>query len=101
MPASGRPEALSEGSLMKSAVSLPAGGVALPAPRRTAIATGLAAVGIVYGDLGTGPLYTYQTIVSYVRGHSPADVAVGLLSLSIRALPLPVSVNSHLFPMPA
>ena len=29
-------------------------------------AAGLAALGIVYGDLGTSPLYTYQTIVGAV-----------------------------------
>src|SRR5260370_32533060 len=101
MPASGRPEALSEGSLMKRAVSLPAGDVALPAPRRTAIATGLAAIGIVYGDLGTSPLYTYQTIVGYVGGHAPAAVAMGLLSLVIWALLLTISVKYCLFVMPA
>jgi len=86
---------------MKSAVSLAAGGVALPAPRRTAIATGLAAIGIVYGDLGTSPLYTYQTIVSYVGGHAPADVAMGLLSLVIWALLLTISVKYCLFVMRA
>src|SRR5216683_1750353 len=89
------------GSLMKSAVSLPAGDVALPAPRRTAIATGLAAIGIVYGDLGTSPLYTYQTIVGYVGGHAPADVAMGLLSLVIWALLLTISVKYCLFVMRA
>ena len=86
---------------MKSAVSLPAGDVALPGPRRTAIATGLAAVGIVYGDLGTSPLYTYQTIVGYVGGHAPADVAMGLLSLVIWALLLTISVKYCVFVMRA
>jgi KUP system potassium uptake protein len=86
---------------MKGAVSLPAGDVASPAPRRTAIATGLAAVGIVYGDLGTSPLYTYQTIVGYVGGHAPAAVAMGLLSLVIWALLLTISVKYCLFVMRA
>ena len=43
----------------------------------------LTALGIVYGDLGTSPLYTYQTIVASVGGHPTATVALGLLSLVI------------------
>ncbi len=41
--------------------------------------TALAALGIVFGDLGTSPLYTYQTIVSDVGGRPSVGDAVGLL----------------------
>ncbi len=51
---------------------------------RTTVATALAALGIVYGDLGTSPLYTYQTIVGTVGGHPTAAEALGLLSLGSR-----------------
>ena len=44
-------------------------------------AAALAALGIVYGDLGTSPLYTYQTIVASVGGKPSAEDALGLLSL--------------------
>ena len=71
---------------MNSAVSLPAAGVASSNPRRAAVSTALAAVGIVFGDLGTSPLYTYQTIVSSVGGHASVPVAMGLLSLVVWAL---------------
>jgi KUP system potassium uptake protein len=57
------------------------------------IAPGLAALGIVYGDLGTSPLYTYQTIVTSVGGHPSAGEAMGLLSLVIWALIVTVSVK--------
>jgi KUP system potassium uptake protein len=84
-----------------SAVSSPPGGVAVPAQRRTTAANALAAIGIVYGDLGTSPLYTYQTIVGYVGGHAPAGVAMGLLSLVIWALLLTISLKYCVFVMRA
>src|SRR5580704_14414946 len=86
---------------MNSAVSLPAAGVASPNPRRTAVSTALAAVGIVFGDLGTSPLYTFQTIVSSVGGHASVPVAMGLLSLVIWALIITVSLKYCLFVMRA
>ena len=36
---------------------------ASPADRPITVTGALGALGIVYGDLGTSPLYTYQTIV--------------------------------------
>ena len=48
-----------------------------PVERRTTSAAALAALGIVYGDLGTSPLYTYQTIVGAVGGHPSAEDALG------------------------
>jgi KUP system potassium uptake protein len=61
----------------------------------------LAAMGIVYGDLGTSPLYTYQTIVGSVGGRpDPAD-ALGLLSLVVWALIATVSVKYCLVVMRA
>ena len=86
---------------MNNAVSLSSADAALPAPRRTTVATALAAVGIVYGDLGTSPLYTYQTIISSVGGHVSATVAMGLLSLVVWALIITVSLKYCLFVMRA
>ena len=41
----------------------------------------LTALGIVYGDLGTSPLYTLQTVSQAMGGHfTPLD-ALGILSL--------------------
>src|ERR1700736_1538013 len=86
---------------MNSAVSLPTAGVASPSPRRATVSTALAAVGIVFGDLGTSPLYTYQTIVSSVGGHASAPVAMGLLSLVVWALVITISLKYCLFVMRA
>jgi KUP system potassium uptake protein len=92
---------LAEELAVYSAISLPPADVASPSQRRTTLSTALAAVGIVYGDLGTSPLYTYQTIVSSVGGHASATVAMGLLSLVVWALILTVSLKYCLFVMRA
>jgi KUP system potassium uptake protein len=65
-------------------------------------ATGaLAALGIVYGDLGTSPLYTYQTIIGTVGGHPSSQDTLGLLSLVVWALIVTVSVKYCVFVMRA
>jgi KUP system potassium uptake protein len=61
----------------------------------------LAALGIVYGDLGTSPLYTYQTIVGSVGGHPSATAAMGLLSLVVWSLIITVSIKYCVFVMRA
>ena len=68
---------------------------------RTNVTTALAALGIVYGDLGTSPLYTYQAIVGTVGGHPNAAAAIGLLSLVVWALIITVSVKYCVFVMRA
>ena len=45
------------------------GGDSKSVARRTTPAAALAALGIVYGDLGTSPLYTLQTVVGATGGH--------------------------------
>ena len=61
----------------------------------------LAALGIVYGDLGTSPLYTYQAIVASAGGHPSAADALGLLSLVVWALIVTVSAKYCLVVMRA
>jgi KUP system potassium uptake protein len=63
--------------------------------------TALAALGIVFGDLGTSPLYTYQTIVETAGGHPTASDALGLLSLVVWALIITISIKYCLFVMRA
>jgi KUP system potassium uptake protein len=75
--------------------------VAIRPQLRTTPATALAALGIVYGDLGTSPLYTYQTIVGSVGGHPAATDAIGLLSLVVWALIITVSIKYCVFVMRA
>jgi KUP system potassium uptake protein len=71
------------------------------ADRPATAAAALAALGIVYGDLGTSPLYTYQAIVGTVGGHPSAEDALGLLSLVLWALLVTVSVKYCVFVMRA
>jgi KUP system potassium uptake protein len=72
-----------------------------PGERPFTVAASLAALGIVFGDLGTSPLYTYQTIVGTVGGHPSADDALGLLSLVVWALIITVSIKYCIFVMRA
>jgi KUP system potassium uptake protein len=72
-----------------------------PADRPVTATAALAALGIVYGDLGTSPLYTYQTLVGTVGGHPSAQDALGLLSLVVWALIITVSVKYCVFVMRA
>ena len=61
----------------------------------------LAALGIVFGDLGTSPLYTLQTVVQAMGGRfTPAD-ALGILSLLVWTLIVTISVKYCLFVMRA
>jgi KUP system potassium uptake protein len=69
--------------------------------RKTTPAAALAALGIVYGDLGTSPLYTLQAIVSATGGHFSPEAALGSLSLIFWALIITISVKYCLFVMRA
>jgi KUP system potassium uptake protein len=61
----------------------------------------LSALGVVFGDLGTSPLYTLQTIVTAVGGHFTSQSALGIFSLIIWTLIITVSVKYCLFVMRA
>jgi KUP system potassium uptake protein len=61
----------------------------------------LAALGIVFGDLGTSPLYTLQTIVQAMGGKFTHGEALGILSLVIWTLIITISIKYCLFVMRA
>jgi KUP system potassium uptake protein len=61
----------------------------------------LTALGIVYGDLGTSPLYTLQTVLQATGGRLTPIGALGILSLIIWTLILTVSVKYCVFVMRA
>jgi KUP system potassium uptake protein len=69
--------------------------------RRTTPTAALAALGIVYGDLGTSPLYTLQAVVGATGGHFSPEAALGSLSLIFWALIITISVKYCLFVMRA
>ena len=62
---------------------------------------GLAALGVVFGDLGTSPLYTLQTVVQATGGRFTPTSAIGILSLIVWMLIVTISVKYCLFVMRA
>jgi KUP system potassium uptake protein len=69
--------------------------------QKTTGASALLALGIVYGDLGTSPLYTLQTIVRIMGDEFTPEAALGSLSLIFWALIITISVKYCLFVMRA
>ncbi len=61
----------------------------------------VAALGIVYGDIGTSPLYVYQAIGKINGGHFDAPSALGSLSLIFWTLIIVVAVKYALVVMRA
>ena len=61
----------------------------------------LAALGIVFGDIGTSPLYTLKTVFDLAGGTPSPDAAMGLLSLIIWTLLLTVAFKYVTFVMRA
>jgi len=52
----------------------------------------LGALGVVYGDIGTSPLYTLKTALEWGGGATP-DVAMGMLSLIVWTLIVTTSIK--------
>jgi KUP system potassium uptake protein len=66
-----------------------------PAGMRSWAAFG--ALGVVFGDLGTSPLYTLQTVVQATGGQFTPAVALGVLSLIFWTLIVTISIKYCLF----
>jgi K+ potassium transporter len=66
-------------------------------PRPPQRLAALTALGIVYGDLGTSPLYTLQAVVGAAGGHFTAESALGVLSLIVWTLVITISIKYCLF----
>jgi KUP system potassium uptake protein len=54
---------------------------------------GLAALGIVFGDIGTSPLYTLKTVFAVLGGEATPDRILGVLSLVIWTLLIVTAVK--------
>jgi KUP system potassium uptake protein len=72
-----------------------------PPERPPARAALLTALGIVYGDLGTSPLYTFKAIAQAMGGSLARASALGSLSLVFWALIITISIKYCLFVMRA
>src|SRR5688500_11920470 len=58
----------------------------------------LGALGVVYGDIGTSPIYAFRQALSVAPGSvASADEVLGLLSLIVWALTLTVTVKYIFF----
>ena len=66
-------------------------------PRLTAMS--LAALGIVFGDIGTSPLYTLKTVLDYTGAHPDAPTILGSLSLILWTLFVITTVKYVTFAM--
>jgi len=56
-------------------------------------ALALGALGVVYGDIGTSPLYTMKTALEWEGGSAKPEVALGILSLIFWTLIITTSVK--------
>jgi KUP system potassium uptake protein len=75
------------------------GEMARQVPQGKLTVLGLSALGIVFGDIGTSPLYTFKTILG-TAGKSPdAHVVLGALSLVLWTLFIITAVKYVLFAM--
>jgi KUP system potassium uptake protein len=53
----------------------------------------LGALGVVYGDIGTSPLYTMKTALDWAGGEATPAVALGTLSLIVWTLLITTSIK--------
>jgi KUP system potassium uptake protein len=74
---------------------------AVEGAKKAAPLAALTALGIVYGDLGTSPLYTLQTVIQATGSHVSASAALGLLSLLFWTLIITISIKYCVFVMRA
>jgi KUP system potassium uptake protein len=76
-----------------------AGDAARQSPQGSLPALGLSALGIVFGDIGTSPLYTFKTILSTTDKAAEASVVLGALSLVLWTLFIITTVKYVSFAM--
>jgi KUP system potassium uptake protein len=70
-----------------------------PPSRSNLNALRLAALGVVFGDIGTSPLYTLKTVIALSGGKPDRAVALGTLSLVIWTLIIVTTIKYVSFAM--
>jgi KUP system potassium uptake protein len=65
----------------------------LPPRRGDLAAMALGALGVVYGDIGTRPLYTLKTAIEWAGGEATPAAALGMLSLIVWTLIITTSIK--------
>jgi KUP system potassium uptake protein len=76
-----------------------AGAAARQVPQGKLPILGLTALGIVFGDIGTSPLYTFKTILGTAEAASAASTVLGALSLVLWTLFIITTVKYVSFAM--
>jgi KUP system potassium uptake protein len=74
----------------------PVSGPAGDAPdmhRSSLAALAVGALGVVYGDIGTSPLYTLKTALQWAGGEATPQAALGMLSLIVWTLIITTSIK--------
>jgi KUP system potassium uptake protein len=66
---------------------------AVPSRHGAGLGAGLAALGIVFGDIGTSPLYTLKTVLDLTGAHPDPAAILGALSLLIWTLIVVASIK--------
>ena len=73
-----------------------------PAPHRASLALAIGAIGVVFGDIGTSPLYAFREALGQAAGGGiDQGEILGVLSLAIWALIIVVTLKYLLFLMRA
>ena len=67
--------------------------IARPGVAGSVPALGLSALGVVFGDIGTSPLYTLKTVLGLTGGTPDTATTLGLLSLVIWTLIIVTTVK--------
>ena len=68
-------------------------GQSATSPRGPLAALALGALGVVYGDIGTSPLYTFKTAIAWAGGQATPAAALGMLSLITWTLIITTSIK--------
>jgi KUP system potassium uptake protein len=69
-----------------------------PWKKPTALVAGVGALGVVFGDIGTSPLYTFKTVLDLTGSHTPQTI-FGVISLLIWTLIIVTTVKYAGFAM--
>ncbi|WP_233523435.1 potassium transporter Kup [Dyella solisilvae] len=72
--------------------------VANPWKKPASLAAAVGALGVVFGDIGTSPLYTFKTVLDLTGAHTPATI-LGVISLLIWTLIIVTTVKYAGFAM--
>ncbi len=69
-----------------------------PWKKPTTLVAGIGALGVVFGDIGTSPLYTFKTVLDMTGGNQ-ADTILGVISLLVWTLVIVTTVKYAGFAM--